>query len=95
VLVAIDDAEASMVGRRDKPRGLLRLTVPDAYGRLVLLPLIRKYLDTWPDVQVEVSLPDRRVDIIEEGMERERPGPVIGSPLTSRIGQLWRRWSRL
>lgn len=46
ILAAIDDAESSMAARTGTPRGLLRLTVPDAYGRLVLLPVVHKYLQT-------------------------------------------------
>lgn len=69
ILAAVDDAESSMAGRTGTPRGLLRLTVPDAYGRIVLLPVLRKYLDTWPDVRVEVSFTDRKADLIEEGLD--------------------------
>ncbi len=69
ILAAIDDAESSMEGRTGTPRGLLRLSVPDAYGRLVLLPILRKYLTAWQDVRVEVSFSDRRADLIEEGWD--------------------------
>ncbi|QRK07133.1 LysR family transcriptional regulator [Archangium violaceum] len=69
IFAAIDDAEASVASRAGTPRGVLRLTVPDAFGRLVILPLLRKYLQAWPDVQVEVSFTDRVVDIIEEGFD--------------------------
>ncbi|AUX19724.1 transcriptional regulator [Sorangium cellulosum] len=69
ILAAVDEAEASVAGRSGTPRGLLRLTVPDAFGRLVVLPLLRKYLEAWPDIQVEVSFTDRQADIVEEGFD--------------------------
>lgn len=69
ILAAVDDAEASVAGRHGTPRGVLRLTVPDAFGRLVVLPLLKKYLDAWPDIQVEVNLTDRQADIVEEGFD--------------------------
>ncbi|WP_438006928.1 LysR family transcriptional regulator [Sorangium sp. So ce321] len=69
ILAAVDDAEASVAGRSGTPRGLLRLTVPDAFGRLVVLPLLRKYLEAWPEIQVEVSFTDRLADIVEEGFD--------------------------
>ncbi|WP_438025711.1 LysR family transcriptional regulator [Sorangium sp. So ce233] len=69
ILAAVDDAEASVAGSSGTPRGLLRLTVPDAFGRLVVLPLLRKYLEAWPDIQVEVSFTDRLADIVEEGFD--------------------------
>ncbi len=69
VLRAVEDAEASVGGRAGTPRGLLRLTVPDAYGRLVILPLIAPYLAAWPELQMEVSFTDRQADIVEEGFD--------------------------
>ncbi|WP_416798794.1 LysR family transcriptional regulator [Ciceribacter azotifigens] len=69
ILASIDEAEASVAGKSGVPRGVLRLTVPDAYGRHVLLPIIGKYLKVWPDVQVEMSFTDRVADIVEEGFD--------------------------
>lgn len=68
-LAALDEAEASVGDNTGTPRGVLRLTVPDAFGRLHVLPVLRKYLQTWPDVQVEVSFTDRVADIIDEGFD--------------------------
>ncbi|NMO19258.1 LysR family transcriptional regulator [Pyxidicoccus fallax] len=69
VVAALDEAEASVGQRTGTPRGVLRLTVPDAFGRLHVLPLLRDYLRTWPEVQAEVSFTDRAADIIEEGYD--------------------------
>lgn len=69
IFATVDEAEASVAGTTGTPRGVLRLTVPDAFGRLVMLPLIRKYLEAWPEVQVEVSFTDRVEDIVEEGFD--------------------------
>lgn len=87
ILAAVDDAEASVAGDRGTPRGVLRLTVPDAFGRLVILPLVKTYLETWPDVQVEISLSDRQADIVEEGFDLAvRIGaPPADSTLVSRV----------
>ncbi|NEJ25425.1 LysR family transcriptional regulator [Rhizobium leguminosarum] len=69
ILASVDEAEASVAGQNSTPRGVLRFTVPDAFGRLVVLPLLEKYLRAWPDVQVEVSFTDRLADIVEEGFD--------------------------
>ena len=69
ILQAIEDAEASVRGRGGTPRGLMRLTVPDAYGRLVILPLVGQYLARWPELRMEVSFTDRQADIVEEGYD--------------------------
>lgn len=69
IFAAVEDAEASVASQAGTPRGVLRLTVPDAFGRRVILPLLRKYLQAWPEVQAEVSFTDRVVDLIEEGFD--------------------------
>jgi len=69
ILASVDEAEASIAGRSGLPRGVLRLAVPDVFGPLVMLPLLEKYLRTWPDVQVEVSFTDHAADIVEDGFD--------------------------
>lgn len=69
ILSAVDEAEASVAGTGGTPRGVLRLTVPDAFGRLVVLPLLQKYLEAWPELQAEVSFSDRLADIVEDGFD--------------------------
>lgn len=48
---------------------MLRLTIPDTFGRLVILPLLKRFLAEWPEVQAEVSFSDRPSDIVEEGFD--------------------------
>jgi len=69
ILASVDQAEASVAGCSGTPRGILRLTVPGAFGRLVVLPLLKKCLKAWPELQVEVSFTDRLADIVEEGFD--------------------------
>lgn len=69
VLAAVEEAQASVSARTGKPRGVLRLTVPDAFGKLVVLPVVKAYLEAWPDVQAEISFTDRQADIVEEGFD--------------------------
>ncbi|AKF80334.1 LysR family transcriptional regulator [Myxococcus fulvus 124B02] len=69
VLAALEEAEASVGQHTGTPRGVLRLTVPDAFGRLLVLPVLRDYLRMWPEVQAEVSFSDRVADVIEEGYD--------------------------
>ena len=63
---ATDDSIASDPGI---PRGVLRVTAPDALGRRLLLPTARRYLERWPETQIEMSLSDRVDNIIEKGFD--------------------------
>ncbi|MBY5400719.1 LysR family transcriptional regulator [Rhizobium leguminosarum] len=88
ILASVDEAEASVAGQNSTPRGVLRLTVPDAFGRLVVLPLLEKYLRAWADIQVEVNFTDRLADIIEEGFDlaiRISATTTLDTRLVSRI----------
>ena len=69
ILAAVDDAEASIASPDSTPRGLLRLTIPDAFGRGIILPLVKRYLETWPEVRMDVTFSDRSVDVVEEGFD--------------------------
>lgn len=69
ILEAMDEAEASIAVPDGKPRGLLRLSVPDAFGRRVIMPLVSEYLERWPDVRIDIDFSDRPVDLVEEGFD--------------------------
>ena len=69
ILDAVDQAEASIAASDGKPRGLLRLSVPDAFGRRVIMPLVNDYLDQHPEVRIDIDFSDRPVDIVEEGFD--------------------------
>ncbi|KAF1005496.1 MAG: HTH-type transcriptional regulator DmlR [Luteibacter sp.] len=69
VLADLDDAEASIRQERPEPKGVLRMTVSGAFGRIVVLPVLRDYLAAWPRVEAEVSFSDRVVDLVEEGYD--------------------------
>ncbi|KPF76605.1 LysR family transcriptional regulator [Blastomonas sp. AAP25] len=69
ILEAMDEAEASIAVPDGKPRGLLRLSVPDAFGRRVIMPLVGEYLERWPDVRIDIDFSDRPVDLVEEGFD--------------------------
>src|SRR5581483_2816801 len=47
-------------------QGLLRISAPNAFGRLHLVPVLRDYLALHPEVTIELVLGDRLVDMVEE-----------------------------
>nr|WP_240457778.1 substrate binding domain-containing protein [Halomonas socia] len=69
ILQDLAEAEASIRQDAPQPTGTLRLTVPEIYGRAVVLPFLSRFLDQWPALDVEVSFTDRIVDLIEEGFD--------------------------
>jgi len=67
------------------PRGLLRLTAPTMFGRRHVAPVVTRFLARHPDVQVELLLSDRNIDLIEDGIDAAvRIGPIANLTLVAR-----------
>ena len=64
VLAEYEAALDSINGFRDKPAGLLRLTVAPPAAQSVLAPKLPKFLARYPDIRVEVSVDSAEVDIV-------------------------------
>ena len=84
------DAASAMEGR---PQGLIRLHVPGGFARLHIMPFVPDFLAAYPDIRLDVSLTDVRVDLLSVGADLAiRIGPLIDSsmlaPSSRRIGAL-------
>ena len=85
VLAAVDEADTSMSARRSEPRGRLRITAPATYGRMHVAPIVNAFIAKYPQVEVELLLLDRVVDLIEEGLDAAvRIGELPDSTLVAR-----------
>jgi DNA-binding transcriptional LysR family regulator len=69
ILADLDEAEHAMLSHSQAPRGVLRLELPVSFGRLHVLPIVSQFMDKWPELIVTVSLSDRFVDLIDEGID--------------------------
>jgi DNA-binding transcriptional LysR family regulator len=80
------DYEDVLVGASQAPiRGVLRITAPVQFGRRHVAPIVSAFLNEHPDVRVELSLNDRNLDLIEEGLDLAvRIGPLADSSLIAR-----------
>lgn len=69
ILEDIEEAEAVVRQHHPMPGGILRLTVSEGYGKMVILPFIEQFLQHFPGINLEVSFSDRIVDLTEEGFD--------------------------
>jgi DNA-binding transcriptional LysR family regulator len=69
ILDRIDEAEGNLDGERQTLRGTIRASVPMTFGLLQLTPLILEFSQTHPDIHIDLDFNDRRVNLIEEGMD--------------------------
>ena len=69
------------------PRGLVRISMPKAFGRQVIHPLMPAFLARYPEVDVQLIITDRVVDLFEETVDlairlTDAPPPgLAGRPL--------------
>ncbi|HEX7927853.1 MAG TPA: LysR family transcriptional regulator, partial [bacterium] len=52
-----------------RPAGLLRLTMPRAASLIVMRPVMRGFLEAYPDVRVELDMTNERVDVVGLGYD--------------------------
>ena len=85
LLDAAEAVHSSIVGARADPTGLLRISLPDSYGRAVVMPVVARFLAAYPRVRVDVRLTDQPLNLIEEGVEvGVRIGDLASSTLVAR-----------
>ena len=85
VLAEAEAADLLVHEARGVPRGLLRVNAPVTFGTQRLAAMVSRYLRSHPDVEVDLILNDRYVDLIEEGYEIAfRIGPLADSGLITR-----------
>ncbi|MDB5482471.1 MAG: LysR family transcriptional regulator [Caulobacteraceae bacterium] len=84
LLRAIDDAE-DVVQVAATARGLLRVTAPQEFGRVLIAAWADEFLERHPGLKLELSITDRFVDIIREGFDVAiRMGTLSDSDLVGR-----------
>ena len=69
ILEDVAEAEAITASASMQPRGRLRINAPLSFGVLHLAPLWPKFMQRHPEVELDVALIDRVVDIVEEGYD--------------------------
>ena len=69
MIAEAEQAEQAVSYLAAAPRGLLTVNAPVSFGTLHILPGLPDFLARYPELQVEVTLNDRFVDLIEEGFD--------------------------
>ncbi len=87
----IDEAEAALRSSEAELTGVLRVASAVAFGRAVLLPHVRSFLEAHPQMRIDLRLNDNFIDLIEQGVDvAVRIGQLADSGLVARrLG-----WSR-
>lgn len=90
LLADLDDAETSLSSASALPRGRLRVDVPSPLARMILVPALPAFHAQYPEIQLDMGVSDRVVDLIDENVDCVvRGGELTDQSLVARrIGDL-------
>ncbi|KWK88976.1 LysR family transcriptional regulator [Burkholderia ubonensis] len=90
LLADMDDAETSLSVASASPRGRLRVDVPSPFARLILIPALPAFHARYPDIQLDMGVSDRVVDVVAENVDCVVRGgePADRSLVARRVGDL-------
>ena len=69
ILAEIYEADSTISAGRVQPQGALRVAMSSAFGHQHITPLIPRFAALYPQLQLALSLSDRRVNLIEDGFD--------------------------
>lgn len=90
LLADLDDAETSLSSAASLPRGRLRVDVPSPLARMILMPAMPGFHAKYPDIQIDMGVSDRKVDLIGDNVDCVvRGGELTDQSLMARrVGDL-------
>jgi len=85
ILSELDDADASIGQSQAELTGRIRVDLAATVANLVLIPALHRFHERCPQVQIDLGISDRRVNMIEEGVDCAiRGGDLSDSSLIGR-----------
>lgn len=69
IVEELQEAKLAVGRLHSEPRGLLRISVPVAFGRLHIAPALPQFLSVYPELKIDMVTTDRFVDLAEEGYD--------------------------
>jgi len=92
ILAELEEGEEIVTRGSKEPKGNLKVTVPSAFGRLHVAPLVSEFLARYPAIKLTLHLSDSLVDIIDQGYDLAvRIGELKDSSLVAKSIGLDRR----
>ena len=69
LLADLDEMDGAAAGTRASPRGRLRVDVGSSLANLIIIPQLPDFRARYPDVELQLGVSDRPVDLIGEGVD--------------------------
>ncbi len=86
LLGELEDIEAGMANAQANPKGKLRVDVGGTLARFILIPALPSFHARYPDIQIELGVTDRPVDLISDNVDCViRGGALTDLSLVARL----------
>ena len=69
VLSDLDAADQAVSQLQITPRGMLRVNAPMSFGTLQLGPAIADFMESYPELQIQLVLNDDQIDPVQDGFD--------------------------
>jgi DNA-binding transcriptional LysR family regulator len=69
ILSRVEETEMQVSRLHDEPRGVLKVNAPMSFGAQYLAPAVAAFMAAYPELKIEITLNDRFIDPIEEGVD--------------------------
>lgn len=91
LLSDMEELESSMSRAKASPRGRLKVDVPSSLGLTVIIPALPEFYARYPDIQLDLGVSDRPVDLLAENVDCViRGGEITDQSLVARrIGEFY------
>ncbi|MBE7215600.1 LysR family transcriptional regulator [Shewanella benthica] len=82
-----DQAIASVHNLNDATRGVLKVGISQSFGTMHIIPALPEFMNTHPELELQISLLDHKVDVVNEGldllltMSEQLPLGMVARPL--------------
>ncbi|MGV3622244.1 MAG: LysR substrate-binding domain-containing protein [Archangium sp.] len=77
LLAQLEAIDSEIGGSRSRPRGRLRVDIGSALANLVVIPALPAFTAKFPEIQLELGVSDRNVDLVSEGVDCVLRGGVL------------------
>ena len=92
ILEEMTALEDRLGGGSKQPQGTVRIAATLGFGRTYIAPALSKFIDTHPQIEVQLHLSDKSVNLVDQGFDlMVRFGELSDSRLTARVLALNRR----
>lgn len=68
LLSEIEQSIDGLSEHNKNPAGKLKVNLPDSFGRKFVMPHIAEFLNLYPEIELDLVLSDRILDVVDEGL---------------------------